>query len=53
VDNEANRRLVALLAREFSAPRSGVEVAAGATRREKRLRIRGARRMPEWLRSGE
>ena len=49
MDNAAKRRVMALLAAEFDAPRSGVEVVAGARRREKRLRIRGARQIPEWF----
>ena len=38
VDNAANRRVTELVAEAFGVPRSPVQVVAGATRRDKRLR---------------
>ena len=51
VDNAANERVVALIAREFGVPKGNVELISGATRRDKRLRVRGALRHPDWLES--
>jgi uncharacterized protein (TIGR00251 family) len=48
VDGAANRRLTALVAEAFGVPRSAVEVVAGGTRRDKRLKVTGARRRPDW-----
>jgi len=49
VDGAANRRVAELLAGEFGVPRSRVELLRGAASRDKRVRIRGARRRPDWL----
>ncbi len=49
VDDAANRRVIELVAKAFGVPRSRVAVVAGATRRDKRLRVRGPRRRPDWL----
>jgi len=46
VDGKANDRLIALLARAFGVPRSGVQLEHGATGRRKRVRIRSPRRLP-------
>jgi uncharacterized protein (TIGR00251 family) len=49
VDNAANKRLIEMLAREFRVAKSKVELISGATNRNKRLGIKGARRRPAWL----
>ena len=49
VGGSANRRVAELLARELGVPRSRVELVSGAAARDKRLRVRGATRRPEWL----
>ena len=49
VDGAANRRVTELVAAAFGVPRSAVQVVAGATRRDKRLKVTGARRRPEWF----
>ena len=53
VDNAANRRVTELIAEAFGVPRSRVEVVAGAARRDKRLKVTGARRLPPWYRAAE
>ena len=50
VDNAANRRVTELIAEAFGVPKSRVEVVAGAARRDKRLKVTGARRLPPWYR---
>ena len=49
VDNAANRALCAWLAKEFRIPASQVSVVSGAHAREKRVRVREPRAVPEWL----
>jgi len=49
VDGAANRRVTELVAEAFGVPRSAVEVVSGATRRDKRLKVSGARRRPSWF----
>jgi uncharacterized protein (TIGR00251 family) len=49
VSNAANKHLIALLASQFRVAKSDVEVVSGATHRDKRLCIRGARQLPSWL----
>ncbi len=52
VDNAANRRMIALLAKELGVAKSRVRLLAGASKRDKRVAVEGPRRRPEWL-SGE
>ncbi|MDX1432113.1 MAG: DUF167 family protein [Gammaproteobacteria bacterium] len=49
VDDAANRRVIALLAREFGVARSRVALIAGAASREKRVRVTAPARLPAWL----
>jgi len=42
VEGEANRALVALLARAFAVPKAAVRIVAGETAREKLVRVEGA-----------
>ncbi|PWV62304.1 hypothetical protein C7443_10499 [Plasticicumulans acidivorans] len=47
VDGQANARLCALLGDAFGVPKSAVMLLAGDHSREKRLRIRAPRRLPD------
>ncbi len=49
VDDAANRRVVELVAKAFGVAPSRVEVVSGATRRDKCLRVREPRTLPDWL----
>jgi len=49
VEGAANRRVTELVAEAFGVPRSAVEVVSGASRRDKRLKVTGARRRPAWF----
>ena len=49
VDDAANRRVIALLAKEFGVARSRVALIAGAASREKRVRVAAPARLPAWL----
>lgn len=49
VDNAANRKLIAVLAKEFGVAKSRVRLLAGAANRNKRVAIEDPRRRPEWL----
>lgn len=49
VENAANRKMIAMLAKEFGVAKSRVRVLAGATSRDKRVAIEGPRRRPAWL----
>jgi uncharacterized protein (TIGR00251 family) len=53
VDGRANAELVELLAEAFGVPRARVVLEAGASGRDKRVRIRGAATLPppysDWL----
>jgi uncharacterized protein (TIGR00251 family) len=49
VDNAANQRMIALLAKEFGVAKSRVRLLAGARKRDKRVAIEGPRRLPGWL----
>lgn len=49
VNDAANQRVIELMARAFGVPRSQVDVVSGNTRRDKLLRIRGARKHPPWM----
>lgn len=46
VDGQANARLVAFLSKQFRVAKSQVLIEAGETSRDKRVRIRGPRRLP-------
>lgn len=46
VDGQANAALTAFLAKAFGVPRGSIELLAGETGRDKRLRIRAPRRLP-------
>lgn len=48
VDGAANECLVRLLAEEFDVGRGSVELLAGRTGRNKRVRVTRPRRMPAW-----
>lgn len=47
VDNAANKRMIAILSREFGVAKSRVRLLAGADKRDKRVAIEGPRRLPE------
>ncbi len=49
VDNAANQRMVAILAKEFGVAKSRVRLLAGARKRDKRVAIESPRRRPAWL----
>ncbi|HSS63888.1 MAG TPA: DUF167 family protein [Gammaproteobacteria bacterium] len=49
VDDAANDRLKAFLAKEFGVSRGRVRILSGQTGREKRIAIDQPRRVPEWL----
>ena len=49
VDNAANRRMIALLAKELGVAKSRVRLLAGASKRDKRVAVEGPRRRPGWL----
>jgi uncharacterized protein len=46
VDNAANQRMVAILAKAFGVAKSRVRLLAGASNRDKRVAIEGPRRTP-------
>ena len=46
VDNAANQRMIALLAKEFGVAKSSVRLLAGAGKRDKRVAIDKPRRQP-------
>lgn len=50
VEDKANRELVALLASEFSVPRSAVRILAGGHGRSKVVEISEPARIPPWMR---
>lgn len=52
VNNAANQRMIALLAKEFGVAKSQVRLLAGARKRDKRVVIEGPRRLPGWLPEG-
>ena len=52
VDNAANQRMIALLAKEFGVAKSRVRLLAGARNRDKRVAIEGPRRLPGWVPGG-
>lgn len=49
VDNAANEKLIAMLAKEFGVSKSKVRILAGAGAREKRVAIDAPRRLPDWI----
>ena len=49
VDNAANQRMIAILAKEFGVAKSRVRLLAGARKRDKRVAIEAPRRRPAWL----
>ena len=46
VDNAANQRMIALLAKEFGVAKSRVHLLAGATKRNKRVAIESPGKLP-------
>ena len=52
VNNAANQRMIALLAKEFGVAKSRVRLLAGARKRDKRVVIEGPWRLPGWLPEG-
>ena len=48
VDNAANTRLIALLAKAFRVPKSSVCILGGRHSRDKRVAIAAPREWPEW-----
>jgi uncharacterized protein len=48
VDGAANDELVRFVAEAFGVPRRNVTIVLGATSRQKRVRVEGATRRPEW-----
>jgi len=53
VDGKANKHLQAFLARTCGVPRSAVDLVAGESGRDKRLRIRNPRRLPPGCTPGQ
>lgn len=53
VEEAANRRMVAILAKEFGVARSRVRLLTGAHRRDKRVAIGSPRKYPRWLDIGK
>ena len=51
VDNAANQRMIALLAKAFGVAKSRVRLLAGASKRDKRVAIDGPRKLPEGIRA--
>jgi uncharacterized protein (TIGR00251 family) len=51
VDNAANRRMIALIAKEFGVAKSRVRLLAGATKRNKRVAIESPGILPEAIRA--
>ena len=49
VDNAANQRMIAILAKEFGVAKSRVRLLAGARKRDKRAAIEAPRRRPAWM----
>jgi len=49
VDDAANQKMMALLAKEFRVAKSRVRLLAGARRRDKRVAVERPQRKPEWL----
>lgn len=49
VDDAANRRMIAILAKEFGVAKSKVRLLAGFHQRDKRVAIETPRRRPGWL----
>lgn len=49
VDDAANRKLIAMLAKEFGVAKSRVRLLAGAANRNKRIAVEDPRRRPAWL----
>lgn len=49
VEDAANRRMLAMLAKEFGVAKSRVRLLSGSRGREKRIAIEGPRRRPGWL----
>lgn len=49
VDDAANLRMVALLAKEFGVAKSRIRLLAGSRQRDKRVAIESPRRRPGWL----
>lgn len=52
VDNSANLRLIAFLAKEFGVSNSQVRLVFGQGHREKRVAIERPARLPGWLEGG-
>lgn len=52
VNDAANQRMIALLAKEFRVAKSRVRLLAGARKRDKRVVIDAPRRLPGWLTGG-
>ncbi len=52
VDNAANQRMIAMLAKEFGVAKSRVRLLAGSRKRDKRVAIEDPRRRPAWLPGG-
>ena len=48
VDGAANDELVRFVADAFGVPKRNVEIVSGATSRQKRVRVEGATRTPDW-----
>ena len=48
VDNAANEKVIAMLAKAFGVSKSRVRLQAGAGAREKRFAIEAPRRLPDW-----
>ena len=49
VENAANQRMMAILAKEFGVAKSRVRLLAGSRGRDKRVAIESPRRRPAWL----
>jgi len=51
VDNAANQKMIALLAKAFGVAKSRVRLLAGAGNRDKRIAIEGPTKFPEGIRA--
>jgi uncharacterized protein (TIGR00251 family) len=49
VDNAANQKMMAMLAKEFGVAKSRVRLLSGATRRDKRVAVKRPQRHPPWF----
>lgn len=51
VDGNANRALSALMGKQFAVAANRIEIVAGATSRDKTIRIESPLTLPEWFKT--